>query len=157
MFKTADIEAAMASGVDSRKVRAIEGRLNRIDEAEKPYSERGTVSNEEATELARSATEKQLPVWKELTEYLADYRRWIEWKLTKRWWSDVDRIVLNSGVRRRLRANLRLGNAPSSLCSTRQNSAQRFATFQCCDLCSEPFVVAPGCLELGVGLFELLA
>jgi hypothetical protein len=87
MFRSLSVEASIASGFDSRKVRAMDAWLRRIDEAGKPYHERGDMPNEEAAELAQRAALEQEVAWGELSWHISDYRGWIEWKLTKRPWS----------------------------------------------------------------------
>jgi hypothetical protein len=86
LFRQFDRDAATASRFDSRAVRAIWPMLNRIDDIAARYAARER-PNDQAVELARDLANEQQPPWDELVNYLWHYRRWLEWKATKRWWS----------------------------------------------------------------------
>jgi hypothetical protein len=85
-FRSLDRDAATASGFDSRAVRAIWPMLRRIDEVSGRYADRGE-ENARAAPLAARLVEEQREHWDCLVNYLWRYRRWLEWKATKPWWS----------------------------------------------------------------------
>lgn len=86
LFRKFDRDAATTSRFDSHAVRAIWPMLNRIDEVAATYARRD-VPNAQAVALARSLADDQLKRWDELVNYLWHYRRWLEWKAKKPWWS----------------------------------------------------------------------
>lgn len=86
-FRTVDAEAAVASRFDREAVRALWAMLDRVEEASTEYARRGDTPNADAVALARSLAAVQASRWDGLVDYVWDYRRWLEWKASKRWWS----------------------------------------------------------------------
>jgi hypothetical protein len=86
LFRQFDRDAAISSRFDARAVRGVWPMLERIDEVAARYALRDR-GNEQAASLARDLAQEQQNHWDELVNYLWHYRRWLEWKATKRWWS----------------------------------------------------------------------
>jgi hypothetical protein len=81
-FSTMENVAITASGADYRWVHPIWGRLLRIDTINGDFA--ATADKPQRDQAGFAA--KQAPLWDELYAYVGDYRRWLRFKLTRKFW-----------------------------------------------------------------------